>query len=232
MKWQRITASILLGAFLLALGAQGAVTVINLATQVTGVLPVANGGTGTSSQSVTSGFAAVSNTVLNPAAATDTKLAEISLGAGYLNTSAKTLSIFAKIIHSTGTTQTPTVTYKIKLCTISGCGSGTVLTLLTFGASGAMTASNTESAEITAHVTTSATGSSGTLESAGFAIINVSSGSGAATGGTLFNDTNTAVSSTIDLTAALFLDVMGQFSTQSGTKNGMVARLVRAKPVN
>jgi hypothetical protein len=210
----------------------GAATHIDLTFQVLGVLPTANGGTGSATASVTQGFAFTSNTVINPAATTDTQLTEFALPTGYLNSSNKSLNLFAKVVQSTGTTQTPTVTYKWKLCTVSGCGSGTVLTLVTFGASGAMTASTTESTEIIARVGTAATGASGTVESAGFALINVSSTSGLATGATLFNDTNTAVSSTIDLTAALFLDLMGQFSAQSGTKNGMVARLVTAKPVN
>ena len=263
----------------------GAVTVINLATQVTGLLPAANGGTNadlhaagsgtypkangsgtyaastlaaagigsctnqvatalnadaaptcttvsnTLSNSSIVGFAAISNTVINPSATTDTKLSEFALPAGYLNASAKSLNVFAKIIQSTGTTQTPTVTYKLKLCTVSGCGSGTVLVLATFGASAAMTASTNETTIIQAAVGTAATGATGTVETGGFALINVSSTTGLATGAVLWNDTNNAVSSTIDLTAALFLDVMGQFSTQSGTKNGMVARIVTASPV-
>lgn len=225
-KWTALGA--LLALFLFT----GASTLINLATQVTGVLAIANGGTGTATASVTQGFAVTSSTVLNPAATTDTKLAEFALPAGYLNSTAKSLRLVAKIIQSTGTTQTPTVTYKWKLCTVSGCGSGTVLTLITHGASGAMTASTTESTELIDDISTVTTGSSGTIESGGLGLINVSSTSALQTGATVFVDVNNAVSSTINLTAALFLDLDGQFSAQSGTKNGMVARIVTAKPVN
>lgn len=226
VKWSMLAVTL---ALILTIGAS---TLINLATQVTGVLPVANGGTGTATASVTQGFAVTSTTVLNPAATTDTKLAELALPAGYLNSTAKSLHLVAKVIQSTGTSQTPTVTYKWKLCTVSGCGSGTVLTLITHGASGAMTASTTESSELIDEISTVTTGSSGTVESAGLALINVSTTTALQTGATVFVDTNNAVSSTIDLTAALFLDLDGQFSTQSGTKNGMVARLVLAHPVN
>lgn len=66
------------------------------------------------------------------------------------------------------------------------------------------------------------------LESAGFGILNVTSASG--TGGVLWNDTNTAGSSAISLTGTLYVDVMGQISTQSGTKNAMTARLAVVKP--
>lgn len=229
-KWQWL--ALLLTAIISIAIFPGAITLINLATQVTGVLPIANGGTGTATASVTEGFATTSNTVINPAATTDTELAEFALPAGYLNTANKSLTIFAKVVQSTGTSQTPTVTYRIKLCTVSGCGSGTVLTMLAFGNGGTMTASTTEFSEITGHIATVTAGSSGTLETAGFALINTSSINKNAIGGSMVNDNVTAVSSTIDLTAALFLDVTGQFSTQSGTKNGMVARLVTAKPVN
>lgn len=173
-----------------------------------------------------------SNTVLNPVALTDTKLAEFTLTVPYLNAINKGVFVFAHVVQSAGTTQTPTVTYKWKLCTVSSCGSGTVLTLVTYGPSGAMTASTTEHSELRAYIVTTVAGASGTVESAGWGIVNVSVGTGAATGGVLWNDVNTAVSSTIALNATVFLDLMGQFSTQSGTKNGMVARLVTLKPVD
>jgi hypothetical protein len=247
-----------------------AATVINLATQVTGVLPIANGGTNTSStltglvrggsaltaselsgdvttsgsnaatiaaSAVTAskadvtvkGYATAGAGLLNPAATTDTKLAEISLSAGYLNSSNKALDIFSHVVVVSGTTQTPTYTLKLKLCTVSGCGSGTVLTLVTFGATGAMTASNTVHAELHMQLMTTTTGSSGVVEPAGMGVLNITT---VGTGGVIWNDLNNAGSSTIDLTAALFLDVMGQISTQSGTKNSMQARLTTARPVN
>lgn len=184
------------------------------------------------SDSSINGFAVTSSTVINPSAATDTKLAEISLPSAYLNTASKSLQLYAHVVQSTGTTQTPTVTYKWKLCTVSGCGSGTVITLATFGASGAMTASTTEHSEIYGYLATVTTGATGTVESSGMALINISSTSGIGSGGAMWNDTQTAVSASIALNGALFLDLTGQFSTQSGSKNGMVARIVLAKPVD
>jgi hypothetical protein len=272
-KW--LQNAILIAFLALALGcvfsADAASTLINLAKQVIGVLPIANGGTGTAStltglvrgnasamtaaelsgdvttsgsnaatiassavtatksDATVNGYATAGAGSLNPVAVTDTKLAEIALGTGYLNTSAKALDVYSHVVVITGTTQTPTYTLKLKLCTVSGCGSGTALTLLTFGATGAMTASNTVHGEINARVLTTTTGASGVVESAGMAVLNITQ---VGTGGILWNDINNAGSSTIDLSAALFLDVMGQISTQSGTKNSMQARLTTVKPVD
>jgi len=251
--------------------ADAASTLINLAKQVIGVLPIANGGTGTAStltglvrgsasamtaaelsgdvttsgsnaatiansavtavksDATVNGYATAGAGLLNPSATTDTKLAEIALAAGYLNTSSKAIDVYSHVVVATGTTQTPTYTLKLKLCTVSGCGSGTALTLLTFGATGAMTASNTVHAEMHGVVLTTTTGSSGVVEPAGMAVLNITT---VGTGGVLWNDINNAGSSTIDLTAALFLDVVGQISSQSGTKNSMQARLTTVKTVD
>lgn len=244
-------------------------TLIDAAHQLKGLVPIANGGTNTSStltgivrggsaytaaelsgdvttsgsnaatiaaSAVTAaksgptvnGYAAAGSLV-NPTAATDANLAEIALAAGYLNGAHKSIQVYSHVVVITGTTQTPTYTLKLKLCTISGCGSGTALTLLTFGATGAMTASNTVNAEMNAEVMTTTTGATGVVEPAGMAILNITT---VGTGGVLWNDVNVAGSSAIDLTAALFLDVVGQISTQSGTKNSMQARLNAVKPVN
>lgn len=255
-----------------------AVTVINLATQVTGVLATANGGTGQNSTAtypgsgvvmttstgvvaaqmpaltgdVTTSAGAVATSIAsgavtatkadtctvdgygaqgsltNPAATTDTQLAEFALSSACLNTANKSLEVYAHVVTITGTSQTPTYTVKVKVCTISGCGSGTALTACSFGPSGAMTASTTVHAEMRCNILTTTTGSSGVLESAGFAILNITSASG--TGGVLWNDTQTAGSSAISLTGSIFVDVVGQLSAQSGTKNSMQARLVRVKP--
>jgi hypothetical protein len=232
-------------AFLLA-----ATTIVNLATQVTGILPAADmpalTGNVTSSagavattigagvvvasmedQCTARGYAGAGSSV-NPSAALDTQLLEFSLSSACLNTANKALSVFAHIVTITGTTQTPTYTVKVKVCTVSGCGSGTAITVCTFGPSPAMVASTTVHAEMQCEIETTTTGASGVLESAGFAILNATTVSG--TGGVLWNDTQTAGSSTISLTSTLFVDIVGQISTQSGTKNSMQARLATVKP--
>lgn len=228
--------------------AMGAVTVVDLTRQVTGVLPAANGGTGQNSTATFPASGTVATTpvtasnadtctvdgygasgaLTNPAATTDTQLAELTLSSACLNTANKSLEVYAHVVTIAGTTQTPTYTVKVKVCTVSGCGSGTVVTACTFGPTGAMTASTTVHAEMRCNILTTTTGSSGVLESAGFAILNITSASG--TGGVLWNDTQTAGSSAISLTGSIFVDVVGQLSAQSGTKNSMQARLVRVKP--
>ena len=143
-------------------------------------------------------------------AATDFKLAEISLAAGYLNTANKVIAVSASGTWTTVALQTPAWTFKVKLCTVSGCGSGTALTLLSW-VSAAATASTTQTWIIESSIGTSATGASGTTISHGFADLPVgATGNKAFTG---LHDANTAVSGSIDLTAALFLDITVQSST-------------------
>jgi hypothetical protein len=248
--WTRKPLFSLLTVLVLCLFALGAVTQVNLATQAVGILPTASmpaltGNVTSSAGSVSTTIAAgavvasmedqctargyaTQGSLTNPAATTDTQLAEFSLSSACLNTANKTMRVYAHIVTATGTTQTPTYTVKVKVCTVSGCGSGTVVTACSFGPSGAMTASTTVHAEMECMIMTTTTGSSGVLESAGFGILNVTSASG--TGGVLWNDINTAGSSTINLTSTLFIDVVGQLSTQSGTKNSMQARLATVKP--
>jgi hypothetical protein len=177
--------------------------------------------------STVAGFTSTANTLVNPTAATDTQLVEISLGAGYLNTANKVIHVHADGIWVTGTTQTPTQNFKVKLCTVSGCGSGTVLTLLTW-TSGAATASTTETWIIDGNIGTRVSGSSGTLLAHGQADLPV--GTTANTAAAILHDVNTTVTSTIDLTAALFLDIMTNTSTQSTTKNSTTIQTVWVKP--
>jgi hypothetical protein len=77
-------------------------------------------------------------------------------------------------------------------------------------------------------VGTTTTGSSGKVIAHGTADLPVGSTGNLAFAG--FQDANTAVSSAIDLTAALYLDVTFNASTQSGTKNSCVYHIAKVEP--
>ncbi len=133
----------------------------------------------------------------------DQALQEIALPAGYLNTLKQQTIINGSGILTIGTAQIPTLTYKVKLCTISGCASGTAITLASM-TTAATIASTNNPWNLTLTSGTSATGASGTLITHGFLSIDIAAGATAPE--VVQNDGNTAVSSAIDLTAALFVD--------------------------
>lgn len=159
-------------------------------------------------------------TQLTPALAnanstSDQQLMELTLGAGYLNSLGQPFLINGAFIYTTQSGQTPTITIKAKLCTVSGCGSGTVITLgsIVTTATIAAVTNNNINLNLMSYVTT--VGSSGNLEVHG--PLSADLGALTTTADSIFNDTNTSVSSNIDLTLALFIDFTVAFSTQPTT---------------
>jgi hypothetical protein len=135
----------------------------------------------------------------------DQTLQEVPLTAGALNT-----LLAANLIHGSGyftiaALQTPTLRFKAKLCTVSGCASGTVVTLASI-TSGATVAATNNGWNLQLMAGTSATGATGTLTVHGAPGLVLDLGALTGTAATPYTDLNTGVSSTIDLTAALFLD--------------------------
>lgn len=175
-----------------------------------------------SGNTTTSGCTANAVTSTSPATVNtnttgDQQLMELSLSAGYLNSLGRPFDFFGAGVYTTQAAQTPTLTFKIKLCTVSGCGSGTVVTLVSI-TTGATTAASTNiSWNVRALAVTAATGASGNLEIHGPASVDL--GSALSTAATVYNDTNTAVSSNINLAAALFADFTVAFSTNAATAN-------------
>jgi len=146
-------------------------------------------------------------TVTNPTAATDTQLTELSLPGGYLNLAGQAVVIHGGGVYSTGAASSPTITISAKLCTVSGCGSGTVVPLSAI-ASGAASASATTNApwNFTVSAVTNAAGATGNLIVKGSPGLAVDLSNVVSAAATVYPDVNTAVSSNIDLTAPLFLD--------------------------
>jgi hypothetical protein len=153
----------------------------------------------------------------------DQQLMELALSAGYLNTSGQPFQITGAGVYSTVALQTPTLEFKVKLCTVSGCGSGTVVTLVDITTTATLAAVTNNNWFISFLAATSTTGASGKLEIHGPAIVDL--GATTATADSAFGDTNTAASGAIDLTAALFLDFTLAFSTNTASPNSVTQRL-------
>lgn len=121
-----------------------------------------------------------------------------ALNAGVLNKLSRTLYIQGSLIYTTPGTTTPTMTIAVTL------GGVTVCTITTAALSA--TASSNMPVQFGFYLTVAATGSSGTIEAHGFVNANISANTPAAAAQN-YLDTNTAVSSAINLTNALTLNV-------------------------
>jgi len=159
---------------------------------------------------------------VNTNTTSDQQLMELSLTAGYLNSLGREFTFFGAGLYTTQAAQTPTLTYKIKLCTVSGCGSGTVVTLINITSAATSAAQTNFPWNLTAVGTIATAGSTGNLEI--HSPLNVTLGASQTGALTSYNDTNTAVSGNIDLTAALFVDFTVAFSTNAATANTCTQR--------
>lgn len=174
-----------------------------------------SGGTGTSITSTTP-------VTVNTNTTSDQQLMELTMSAGYFNSSKQPFLFNGAGVYTTQTAQTPTITLKIKLCTVSGCGSGTVVTLVSIVSTATIAAVTNNNWNLSILGYTATTGATGNLEIHG--PVSVDLGALTTTADSIFNDTNTAVSSNIDLTAALFVDFTVAFSTNAATANTFTQR--------
>ncbi len=137
---------------------------------------------------------------------TDQSLLSFPIPAGALNTVGRTLRISGAGLYTTRAGQTPVVTVKVKL------GS---LTLLSW-ASAATTAAATDMPwNFAIDITTAVVGASGTLEAHGNLVFNLGTTPGVDSN--VVPDTNTATIGTIDLATAQTLQITIAFSTQPST---------------
>lgn len=180
--------------------------------------------TGTSAVNITPVTANASNSTA------EQFLMEVPLSAGYFNNSKEPFVFNAAGLYTTQTAQTPTLTIKTKLCTVSGCGSGTVVTLVNIVTTATIAAVTNNNWNLWFTGYTSTTGTSGNLEIHG--PISVDLGALTATADSIFNDLNTGVSGNIDLTAALFVDFSITFSTNAVTPNTFTQRAGAVIPQN
>ena len=143
----------------------------------------------------------------NPTINTDQQLIELSLSAGYLNTLSQPWIIHGSGIYSTTTASSPALTIKAKICTVSGCGSGTVVTAFNIVTTALNTTAVTNATwNLEGRCVTNATGATGNLVCHSAPGFTLDTGASLGIADSVFADTNTATLANIDLTAALFLD--------------------------
>lgn len=152
---------------------------------------------------------------------TDQAMMELSLAAGYLNKAGAAFKFYGAGVYTVPVATTPQLTFKIKLCTVSGCGSGTVVTLVSIQTSASVASITNNNWSLNIAAVTATTGATGNLEVHGPVTVDLAALTTNAD--TVFGDTNTAVSGNIDLTAALFVDWTIAFSAASAS-NTMTQR--------
>lgn len=179
---------------------------------------------GISSSTIAGKFTCVNVTPITVSAnvSTDQTLMACTIPAGTLNLIGRTILIQLAGVYSTPAASTTAVNLKAKLCTVSGCGSGTVITLasITSAALGGIQATN-DPFNMMLNASTQTAGASSAYEAHGNLTIDVSVLTSAAEA--VYADGNTATIGTIDSTAQLFLQITGSFSVASGS-NSMTQR--------
>lgn len=118
-----------------------------------------------------------------------------------------------------------TVNLKAKLCTVSGCGSGTVVNLASWTTASQTNTGVTLAWNINLQCATVTTGATGTAECHG--TLNFDSGATLAAAASTFNDSNTAAVTGIPLNGQLFL----QTTLAYGTANASNTALAREQVV-
>lgn len=172
----------------------------------------------------------VSPVTVNANTTSDQTLMSCALEAGLLNLLGRTMRVSAKGVYTTAASSTAQLTLKIKLCTVSGCGSGTVITPISIqtAALSSVTASN-EPWSLNSDLITQTAGASSAYEASGRAIVNMSTA--LTTANVLLLDGNTSTTGTIDSTGIIYLQVTGAFSAGSGT-NQFVNRVLMVEILN
>ena len=166
----------------------------------------ASGGTGNSP--------AAGNTTPVTANANSTSaqpLMEISLTAGVLNNLSLPYYIDGPGVFTIQATQSPTLTFAVNLCTISGCGSGTVVQLATI-TTGAVVAAIANPWNLHLIAQPTLAGASGTILASGF--LSIDAGGTSTHAETVYNVPVPTATGAINLTAALFVDFTVTSSSQ------------------
>ena len=171
----------------------------------------------------------VTTTTVNANVTTDQNLSACTVPANALNVTLRTLKIWVADVYTTPLASVATVTKKIKLCTVSGCGSGTVITLAsaTSSANPGSVTNNSINGEYV--VTTQTAGAIAAFESHGNMVIDLGASPGLAD--STFSDSNTATISSIDTTGTLYLQETIAFSAASAS-NSATARQMIVEEIN
>jgi hypothetical protein len=159
----------------------------------------------------------------------DQNLQACSISANALNVIGHTLKIWSAAVYSTPIASTATVNIKAKLCTVSGCGSGTVINLATITSSANPGTVTNNSINLNLFSATQTAGASAAFESHGNMTIDLGATPGLAD--VIFSDSSTGTIGTIDSTGALFLQISVAFSAGS-TSNSVTGRQLIAELIN
>jgi hypothetical protein len=189
----------------------------------------------------TTGLAPVTNTssvtVPNPTINTDTILMDLPLSANYLNTVGTPFYIHGSGVLSTTAASVPQVTITAKICSVSGCASGTVTPLAAIQSTALNTTALTNAGwNYDLIATVVANGASCNLIVKGAPGLTIDTGASTTAADSVFAENNTGVSSPNQTcTNALFLDFFVQ-QTVAGASNsykqlsGLIAPFASAAP--
>lgn len=195
-------------------------SLVSLTADVTGILPIANGGTGASGLATTN---TTPVTVSNPTINTDTQLMEISLAAGALNVAGYPFLVYGGGVLSSTAASQPAVTITAKICSVSGCGSGTVTPLAAIKSGALNTTAITNAGwSYALFVTVTNTGASCNFMVTGLPGLVIETTASSVGQDSVYSPNNTAVSTPNQNCAnALFLDFFVQ-QTVVGASNSYV----------
>jgi hypothetical protein len=166
----------------------------------------------------------VTPVTVNANVATDQNLMTCTLPAGILNLAGRTLRITTGDLYTTPVASVATINTKVKLCTVSGCGSGTVITLANITSSANPGTVTNNSINLQLLSTTQTGGASSAYEAHGNMVVDLGASPGLAD--STFSDSNTATIGTIDSTAQLFLQITGAFSVASASNSRTERQLI------
>jgi len=172
----------------------------------------------------------VTPVTVNANVATDQNMMACTIPAGTLNRVGRTLRVKVAGVYSTPAASTSQMTLKIKLCTVSGCGSGTVISPINIQSTALGTVQITnDNFSARSELTTQTAGASSAYEAHGEYLIDLATLATAADN--VFGDGNTATVGTIDSTAQLFLQCTFAFSNASASNSATQRQLI-AETVN
>jgi hypothetical protein len=164
---------------------------------------------------------------------TDQNLMACTVPASVLSSNTRTLRIHTKSVYSTPAASVATLTFKAKLCSVSGCGSGNVMTLVSIASTANPGTVTNNPVLFDVQTMTQNAGAISREEASGDLIIDL--GAAVTSADTVFADTNTAVVAgspgDIDLTAQNFLQITVAFSVASAS-NSVTERQLVADTVN
>lgn len=171
----------------------------------------------------------VTPVTVNANVTTDQNLMTFTLPANCLNTVGRTLRVFVAGVYSTAANSTAQMTLKIKICSVSGCGSGNVASVINIQSAALATLTITNNAwNGTFYITTQTGSTAGAWEAHG--AFGIDEGSATTSADSFFNDQNTATvtgsPAAIDTTAQNFLQITFAFSAGSSSNSVTQRQLV------